>query len=166
MQGGLKGQGGVKVQARIVAASRGARWLGEGWQLFRPAPFAWLALSCAYLIGTNVLALIPVVGVMAALILVPPLTVGMMAAARATSAGAAPRLAMLAEGLRTQTRAQLALGLVYLGCSMLIFAATAAADGAGGLREAMGGRSPSAEVDLARSRSRWRCSRCSTCRCR
>jgi hypothetical protein len=138
----------MKVHARIVAASRGARWLGEGWQLFRPAPFGWLALSCVYLLATNVLALIPVVGVMAALILVPPLTVGMMAAARAASAGAAPRLAMLTEGLRTQARAQLALGLVYLGCSMLIFAAMAAVDGAGGLREAMSGRSPSAEADL------------------
>ena len=141
-------QGGLKVQARIVAASRGARWLGEGWQLFRPAPFGWLALSCVYLLGTNVLALIPVVGVMVALILVPPLTVGMRAAARAASAGAAPRLAMLAQALRTETRAQLALGLVYLGCSMLIFAAMAAADGAGGLRQAMSGQSPSAEVDL------------------
>src|SRR6185369_16075283 len=146
--GGLKMQAGLKVQARIVAASRGARWLGEGWRLFRPAPFGWLALSSVYLLGTNVLALIPVVGVMAALVLVPPLTVGMMAAARAASVGAAPRLAMLAEGLRTQARAQLALGLVYLGCSMLIFAAMAAVDGAGGLREAMSGRGPSAETDL------------------
>ena len=52
----------MTVQARIVGASRGARWLGEGWQLFRLAPLAWLALSCVYLLGTNVLALIPVVG--------------------------------------------------------------------------------------------------------
>jgi len=55
---------------------------------------------------------------------------------------------MLAQALRTETRAQLALGLVYLGCSMLIFAAMAAADGAGGLRQAMSGQSPSVEVDL------------------
>jgi hypothetical protein len=141
-------QGGLKVQARIVGASRGARWLGEGWQLFRPAPLAWLALSCAYLLGTNVLALVPAIGIMVALILVPPLTVGMMAAARAASAGAAPRLAMLAEGLRREPRAQLALGMVYLACSMLILAATNAADGAGGLRELMSGRDPSAEAEL------------------
>jgi len=138
----------MKVQARIVAASRGPRWLGEGWQLFRPSPFGWLSLSCVYLLGTNVLALIPVVGVMAALVLVPPLTVGMMAAARAASAGAAPRLAMLTEGLRTEPRAQLGLGLVYLGCSMLIFAAMAAVDGGGGLGDAMRGRGPGAEADL------------------
>jgi len=136
------------VQARIVGAVRGARWLREGWQLFRPAPFGWLALSCVYLIGTNVLALIPVVGIMAALILVPPLTVGMMAAAREASAGRAPRLALLAEGLRTETRAQLVLGVVYLACSMLIFAAMSAADGAGGLRELMSGRDASGEADL------------------
>ena len=101
-----------------------------------------------YLLGTNVLALIPVVGIMVALILVPPLTVGMMAAARAASAGAAPRLAMLAEGLRTATRAQLALGIVYLACSMLIFAAMSAADESGALRDLMTGQQPSAEADL------------------
>lgn len=136
------------MQARIVGAARGARWLGEGWQLFRPAPFGWLALSCVYLLGTNILALIPVVGIMAALILVPPLTVGMMVAARAVSAGNAPRLAMLAEGLRAETRAQLTLGVVYLACSMLVFAALSAADSAGGLRELMSGRDASAEADL------------------
>lgn len=101
-----------------------------------------------YLLGTNVLALIPVVGVMAALILVPPLTVGMMAAARAVSAGGAPKLGMLAEGLRTATRAQVALGVVYLACSMLIFAAMSAADPSGALRELMSGRGGSADADL------------------
>jgi hypothetical protein len=136
------------VQARIVGASRGARWLGEGWQLFRAAPLGWLSLSCVYLLGTNVLALIPVVGVIAALILVPPLTVGMMAAARAVSAGGAPKLGMLADGLRTAARAQVALGVVYLACSMLIFAAMSAADPSGALRELMSGHGRSADAGL------------------
>jgi hypothetical protein len=136
------------MQARIVTASRGARWLGEGWQLFRVAPLGWLALSCAYLLGTNLLALIPFLGILIALVIVPPLTVGMMAAARAAAAGARPQLAMLAEGFRTATRPQLALGVVYLACSMLIFAATTAADSSGGLRAVLSGRNPSAEIEL------------------
>ena len=136
------------MQARIVGAGRGARWLGEGWQLFRVAPLGWLGLSCAYLLGTNFLALVPVVGILVALVLVPPLTVGMMAAARAASAGGRPALGMLAEGFRTRTRSQLALGTVYLACSMLIFAATTAADAEGGLRAVLAGRGGAGEVEL------------------
>jgi hypothetical protein len=136
------------VQARVVGAARGARWLGEGWQLFRAAPLGWLALSSVYLLGTNLLALVPFVGIVVALVLVPPLTVGMMAAARAASAGGRPQLGMLAEGFRTGTRSQLALGVVYLTCSMLIFAATTAADSAGGVRALLSGRGSSEALEL------------------
>jgi hypothetical protein len=139
---------GLKVQARIVAAGRGARWLGEGWRLFRVAPLGWLGLSCVYLLGTNFLAVVPIVGILVALVLVPPLTVGMMAAARAAAAGSRPRIGMLGEGFRAGRRSQLVLGMVYLACSMLIFAATTAADDGGGLRAVLGGSSAAAEVEL------------------
>ena len=131
-----------------MGAGRGARWLGEGWQLFRAAPLGWLALSSVYLVGTNLLALVPLLGILIALVIVPPLTVGMMAAARATAAGGAPRIGLLAEGFRTETRSQLALGVVYLACSMLIFAASTAADSGGGLRAVLSSRDPSAEVEF------------------
>ena len=136
------------MQARIVAASRGARWLGEGWQLFRAAPLVWLALSSVYLLGTNLLALVPFLGIVIGLVIVPPLTVGMMSAARAAAAGRPPRLGMLAEGFRAETRSQLALGMVYLACSMLIFAAMSVADSAGALRAVLSGRGPTVEVEL------------------
>src|SRR5258708_37783778 len=32
-----------RVQARIVEAGRGARWLADGWRLVRAAPGGWLA---------------------------------------------------------------------------------------------------------------------------
>ena len=136
------------MQARIVGAVHGVRWLGEGWRLFRVAPLPWFALSCVYLLGTNLLVLVPFIGTLAALVLVPPLTVGMMAAARAASRGRRPEVGMLAEGFRVETRPQIALGVVYLACSMLIFAATTAADSGGGLRALMSGRAPSEEMEL------------------
>jgi hypothetical protein len=137
------------VQARIVAAARGVRWLGEGWQLFRVAPLAWLALACVYLLGTNILALVPVVGFVAALMLVPALTVGMMSAARAASHGVQPSLRMLGEGFRGEARAQLVLGAVYLVCSMLVFGGTALADPEGKLRAVLAGRAPEGELPPA-----------------
>ena len=42
------------MQARIVAAYRGARWLGEGWRLFRAAPLGWLTLVFAYWLLTTI----------------------------------------------------------------------------------------------------------------
>ena len=138
------------MQARIVSAARGARWLGEGWQLFRVAPLAWLALACVYLLGTNILAIVPVVGLVAALVIVPPLTVGMMGAARAASHGATPQLRMLAEGFGPGVRnQQLVLGGVYFACSMAVFFAMALADPEGKLRGALGGRSQAAELTMA-----------------
>jgi hypothetical protein len=134
------------VQARIVAAAQGVRWLGEGWQLFRVAPLAWLALACVYLLATNLLALVPLVGFVAALMMVPALTVGMMAAARAASHGVPPSVRMLAEGFRNEGRAQLALGAVYLVCSMLVFGATALADPEAKLRSVLGGRPQPGEL--------------------
>jgi hypothetical protein len=137
------------VQARIVGAAQGVRWLGEGWTLFRAAPLGWLALACVYLLGTNVLALVPLVGFVAALMMVPALTVGMMAAARAVSRGARPHLRMLAEGFQSGGRAQLGLGVVYFVLSTLVFGATALADDEGRLRAILGGRAPAGELVLA-----------------
>ena len=130
------------MQARIVPASRGARWLGEGWQMFRVAPLGWLALVFAYLFGTQVVALVPVLGVLVALMAVPGLTAGMMGAARAASRGSSVRLGMLLEGFRLGLRQQLVLGAVYLACSIAVFAGMALADEGGVLRGALSGRVP------------------------
>jgi hypothetical protein len=144
----------MSMRARIVPAARGARWLGEGWQMFRVAPFGWLLLVLAYLIGTQVVALLPVVGVVIALVAVPGLTVGMMGAARAASRGGALRIGMLFEGFRIGLRGQLALGAVYLGCSILVFAGMSLADEGGALRGALAGRAaaePPEDGDWARA---------------
>ena len=56
------------MQARIVAPSHGARWLAEGWALFRAAPLTWLGLVFAYVFLTQLLYVIPVAGPIAAAI--------------------------------------------------------------------------------------------------
>ena len=126
------------MQARIVSAARGARWLAEGWRLFRVSPLRWLVLAFAYLFFTNVLSLIPYLGIALALVLVPPLTVGYMAAGRAAAHGSPVQLEMLTEGFRSGLRAQLV-------CSLLIFAAVSFADEHGALRSILGGRPPAAD---------------------
>jgi hypothetical protein len=114
--------------ARIVATSRGARWLGEGWRLFRVAPLSWVALVFTYWLLMTVVSLLPYVGIAAA-VLVPPFSVGFMAASQAAARGGPLGFDLLFSGFRDKLRAQLALGLVYLACLALLLGATTLVDG-------------------------------------
>jgi hypothetical protein len=136
------------MQARIVDAARGARWLGEGWRLFRAAPLGWIALVFMYMLITNLLALLPFVGVVAALMLTPPFSVGFMASARAVSRGARPEIGMLFDGFRHDLRAQIALGVVYVACGLVVFAATTLADEHGVLRSILAGQRPAEDSQV------------------
>ncbi|HEX6528224.1 MAG TPA: hypothetical protein VF004_00300, partial [Burkholderiales bacterium] len=63
------------MQARIVQASNGARWLLQGWNLFRAAPLGWIAMVFAYWLLMTLVSVLPLVGVAAASILVPAFSV-------------------------------------------------------------------------------------------
>ena len=110
--------------ARIVPGGRGARWLAEGWRLFRAAPLSWIALAFSYWLLMNLVLLVPVVGILAAPVLVPYFSVGFMAASRAAARGGAVRLEHLFSGFREHLRGQLVLGLVFLACLALLLGAT------------------------------------------
>lgn len=133
------------MQARIVGAARGARWLGEGWQLFRASPLGWLALVFAYWLIMTVVSLVPYAGVAAASVLVPVFSVGFMAAARAAERGARVELAQLFDGFRHAPGAQLALGFAYLACLAVVLGATMLVDDGGLARWMVVGRRPDDE---------------------
>src|SRR5438128_2724852 len=97
------------MQARIVAAGRGARWLAEGWRLFRVAPLAWLAAVFGYWLLMSLVSLLPLIGVAAAAVLVPAFSVGFMALARAAGRRAPLELGLLFDGFRHELRAQMTL---------------------------------------------------------
>lgn len=137
------------MQARIVPAARGARWLAEGWRCFRAAPLGWLALVFAYLLLTQIMALVPVVGSAAAAALVPAFSVGLMAAARATAAGAKLELGVLFDGFRHGLRGQLVLGAVYLACILLVVGLSALADHEGEVRAVLSGKRAPEELEPA-----------------
>jgi hypothetical protein len=137
------------VRARVVPASQGLRWLAEGWSMFRAAPLGWLVLVFVYLFSTQVVALVPVVGLVAALVAVPGLSVGLMGAARAASHGGAVHVTMLLDGFRNGLPAQLALGAAYLACSLALFGMLALVDDAGALRAVLAGSEPSEPGDVA-----------------
>jgi len=59
------------VNARVVRAARGLRWILEGFRLFLAAPVGWLVLAFAYLAGSMLLSALPVIGFPLYLLLYP-----------------------------------------------------------------------------------------------
>jgi hypothetical protein len=116
------------MSARVVSLVRGARWLGEGWRLFRAAPFGWLALVFSYWLLMSLLSIVPYAGLVAAPLLVPAFSVGFMAAARGAAAGRPIEMPLLFAGFRERAGAQLALGAIYTLCLAAVIGASALAD--------------------------------------
>ena len=134
------------MQARIVAAAGGARWLLEGWRLFRAAPLGWLALVFGYWVIMTVISIVPYAGTAVAAVLVPAFSMGFMAAGRAAEQGTRLELGLLFYGLRLDARRQLVLGVAYLACLAAVLGGTALADGGALARWMLSGRRPEDET--------------------
>ena len=96
--------------------------------MFRAAPLSWIALAFSYWLLMNLVLLVPVLGIIAAPVLVPPFSVGFMAASRAAARGGPVGLEHLFSGFRKNLRGQLVLGVVFLACLALVLGATALFD--------------------------------------
>jgi len=134
------------MQARIVSAAGGARWLADGWRLFRVAPLGWLAAVFGYWVLMTVVSIVPLVGVAAAAILVPAFSVGFMALARAAGHGARLELGLLFDGFRHEPKAQMLLGVVYLACLAALLAASTLVDDGALARWMLTGKRPANDV--------------------
>lgn len=132
----------MSTQAQIVAASRGVGWLAQGWRLFRVAPLGWLLLVFSYWFLMTLVSVLPTVGVAVACVLVPPFSVGFMAASRAAERGGPVELGLLFAGFRSNVQMQLTLGGIYLLSLAGLLAATALADGGTLARWMLAGQRP------------------------
>jgi len=136
----------MTTQAQIVPAGHGVGWLAQGFRLFRAAPLAWLLLVFSYWFLMTFVSVLPLIGVAAASILVPPFAVGFMAASRAAERGGPVGVGLLFEGFRQRVGVQLTLGGVYLLSLVLLLAATALADGGALARWMLAGEAPDPAV--------------------
>lgn len=97
-----------------VPAERAMQWLQGGWRQFLVAPGVWIALSLALLVIHFGLALVPVVGSLAAVVLTPVLAGGLMAGCAAIDRGEPLRFDHLFAGFRTSTGRLATVGIVQL----------------------------------------------------
>lgn len=119
------------MKLNIVAPNAGPRWVRQGIRVFFRRPLAIAGLFFMFLALTAVLSWIPLLGDVLALVLIPAVTVGLMAAAREADAGRFPMPATLLIGFRSgpaKTRGMLALGALYAGAVLLIIALSSLMD--------------------------------------
>jgi hypothetical protein len=117
------------MQARVVGAAEGARWVLRGWRIFRAAPVGWVAIVMAYLLVVLIASAIPGIGIAAIALATPAFSVSFMAIARSASTAGSAQLPQLFEGFRQGLRSQLTLGAVYFACIVTAIGITALVSG-------------------------------------
>ncbi|MBL8385323.1 MAG: hypothetical protein JNM90_19735 [Burkholderiales bacterium] len=101
------------MEAKRLPAMHGALWVAHGYRLFRAYPGLWFALCPLMWIALFMVMLVPFVGPVAGLVLMPGLTAGLMLAAAEAQRGRPPLPQALFAPLRARPRLQLQLGFAY-----------------------------------------------------
>lgn len=117
------------MQTQTLPAAAGWTWIATGFAIFRRNPPMLALLVVCYWITVVFLNVLPVIGALAASLVIPGLSVGLMQAARDLDRGQTVGLPTLFGGLRQNTRTLLALGALYLVCTLAILGLSALLDG-------------------------------------
>lgn len=105
-----------------VAASRGALWLAEAFNLFRRKPMAWIGMCMGWIIITFGLILVPFIGGVIANFLQPVFFASFAIAAYRQTQGEDVVMGDLFTGFRRNLRSLVNLGAVLLIAEIAIFA--------------------------------------------
>ena len=117
------------MRAQALPSSAGWRWLLGGLAIYRRNPPILSLLVVAYWFSIVILDSLPLAGPVLASLALPGLAVGLMQAARNVERGAGVSLSTLFGSFRDNPRTLLALGALYLCCSLGALAFSALLDG-------------------------------------
>ena len=137
------------MKLNIVPARTGVLWVKLGMKTFFKQPLALAGLFFLFMAAMSVLSLIPVLGNVLALALLPGATLGLMAATKEALKGKFPLPTVLLSAFRagqSQLRAMLILGLIYAVGFLLVLGISATVDGGKFARLYLLGSSISAEA--------------------
>jgi hypothetical protein len=110
------------MQASILPARRGWRWLVEGFAIFRRRPALLCFLVLGYWLTMTVVSAIPLVGRLANLFLIPVFSVSLMNACRLIDRKERLPQQLLFSGFHRNLQTLLILGAVYALVMLLVFA--------------------------------------------
>jgi len=122
------------VRAQTLPAAAGWRWIVAGLAIFRRNPLTFSMLVVTYWFTVIFLNVLPLIGAVAASLVIPGLSVGLMQAARNLERSQPIGLQTLYGGLKENIRTLIGLGALYLCCTLGILGASTLADGGDLLR--------------------------------
>ena len=120
------------MRLNIVPASTGLAWFRAGLRTFWQQPLALAGLFFMFIMTIVLASLVPLVGSVLALALLPAATLGLMAATREAAQGHFPMPTLLVSAFRAgrqRARAMALLGAVYAAGFLLVLGASALVDG-------------------------------------
>lgn len=120
------------MKLNLVPARVGITWVKRGMRTFFRQPLALTGLFFIFMAVMSVLSMVPLLGNVLALAVLPGATLGLMAASKEASNGKFPMPKVLLSGFnagRQQLRAMLTLGAIYTSGILLVLAVSALADG-------------------------------------
>ena len=120
------------MKLQLLPTSTGVTWVKLGIRTFFKQPLALGGLFFMFMAVISIVTIIPVVGSIVALALLPAATLGLMVATLQASSGKFPMPAVLATAFRAgqaRMRAMLILGFMYAACFLLIMGISALIDG-------------------------------------
>jgi len=114
------------MQIHTVAAGRGAGWLGDGFDYFKRAAGAWLAMAVVMFVIFVALSFIPIIGGLAGQLLAPVFSAGILLGCRQMDEGGTLELGHLFKAFSGNPGPLIVIGALYvvalvaLGIFMLI----------------------------------------------
>lgn len=122
------------MRAQTLPPAAGWRWIVGGLAIFRRNPVMLSMLVSAYWFVVLFLNILPLVGAIAASLAIPGLSVGLMQAVRNVERGQPVGLPTLFGSFGENRKTLLALGALYLCCTLGVLGLSALADGGDMLR--------------------------------
>ena len=117
------------MRAQTLPPAAGWQWLMGGFAIFRRNPIMLGMLVLAYWFTVLFLNIVPYIGVLIASLAIPGLSVGLMQAARNLERGQPIGLQTLYGSLKDNARTLVALGALYLCCTLGIVGLSSLVDG-------------------------------------
>ena len=123
--------GNFVAHGHAVSAGSGWNWIASAFTLFRAAPGVWIGMALVWFVIIMVGGMIPFVGPLATSALWPVFVAGFAAASRSCETSGACEFSELFAGFRERFGPLVAVGLISLGISVVVFVAVFAVMGIG-----------------------------------
>ncbi len=107
-------------QARVAPPDAAFNWLRQGWASFVANPGLWLAMAVLLLVVFLGLQIVPLIGTLAANLIMPALTAGMLHAVRRLSDEGSFEIGDLFAGFRQNTGPLIIVGVLYMAGWLII----------------------------------------------